>query len=94
MLLIEWKGHALNTFVNNVHHGCAAGTYTVSPFTFKIPISLKAGENEIALRSMTVGLQTASSAFYEFAGAGLTSVKIDGFNNGTLDLSTSKWVGL
>ncbi|KAL8131631.1 hypothetical protein AgCh_007540 [Apium graveolens] len=92
MLLIESQGHALHTFVNNVHHGSAAGTDTLSPFTFEVPVTLKAGENEIALLSMTVGLQTASSAFYEFAGAGLTSVKVDGFNNGTWDLSTSKWV--
>ncbi|XP_043804666.1 beta-galactosidase 3 isoform X3 [Manihot esculenta] len=40
-----------------------------------------------------VVFNTAKNAgpYYEWVGAGLTSVKIDGFNNGTLDLSTFNW---
>lgn len=37
----------------------ASGNGTVSPFKFQSPISLKAGKNEIALLSMTVGLQVS-----------------------------------
>ncbi|KAK9950224.1 hypothetical protein M0R45_005725 [Rubus argutus] len=68
----------------------ASGNGTHSPFILKKPISLKAGKNEIALLSMTVGLQNAGS-FYEWVGAGITSVKIKGFNNGTIDLSAHNW---
>ncbi|KVH91256.1 D-galactoside/L-rhamnose binding SUEL lectin domain-containing protein [Cynara cardunculus var. scolymus] len=68
----------------------AAGNGTVSPFKFKSPVSLKAGKNEIAILSMTVGLQNAGS-FYEWVGAGLTSVKLKGSKNGTMDLSNSTW---
>ncbi|KAK9292604.1 hypothetical protein L1049_020578 [Liquidambar formosana] len=90
VLLVESKGHALHAFVNQELQASASGNDTVSPFKFEKPISLKAGKNEIALLSMTVGLQNAG-AFYEWVGAGLTSVKIVGLKNGTLDLSTSSW---
>ncbi|KAL6323327.1 hypothetical protein AAG906_029334 [Vitis piasezkii] len=68
----------------------ASGNGSRSPFKFESPISLKAGQNEIALLSMTVGLQNAGP-FYEWVGAGLTSVKIKGLNNGIMDLSTYPW---
>ncbi|EEF39470.1 beta-galactosidase, putative [Ricinus communis] len=90
VLLIESKGHALHAFVNQELQGTASGNGTHSPFKFKKPVSLVAGKNDIALLSMTVGLQNAGS-FYEWVGAGLTSVKMKGFNNGTIDLSTFNW---
>ncbi|XP_059656325.1 beta-galactosidase 10 [Cornus florida] len=90
MLLVESKGHALHAFVNQKLQVSASGNGTVSPFKFRSPISLKAGKNEIALLSMTVGLQNAGP-YYEWVGAGLTSVKIEGFSNGIKDLSTYTW---
>jgi len=42
--------------------GTGTGNGTHSPFTFKNPISLRAGKNEIALLCLTVGLQVNSSA--------------------------------
>lgn len=90
MLLVESKGHALHAFVNQELQASASGNGSHSAFKFYNPISLKAGKNEIALLSMTVGLQNAGP-FYEWVGAGLTSVKIKGLNKGTLDLSTSTW---
>lgn len=33
-----------------------------------------------------------AGSFYEWVGAGLTSVKIEGFNNGTVDLSHFNWI--
>ncbi|KAI3454272.1 hypothetical protein Pfo_010935 [Paulownia fortunei] len=90
MLVVESKGHAMHVFINQMLQASASGNGTVSPFKFKSPISLKAGENEIALLSMTVGLQNAG-AFYERVGAGPTSVRIVGLKNGTVDLSTSTW---
>ncbi|KAK7282252.1 hypothetical protein RIF29_10887 [Crotalaria pallida] len=86
VLIIESKGHALHAFVNQEFQGTGIGI----PLTYKNPISLKAGKNEIAVLSLTIGLQS-SGAFYEFFGAGLTSVKIEGFNIGTLDLSFYVW---
>ncbi|KAL2347189.1 hypothetical protein Fmac_001189 [Flemingia macrophylla] len=90
VLLIESKGHALHAFVNQEYQGTGTGNGTHSAFTFKNPISLWAGKNEIALLCLTVGLQTAGP-FYECVGAGLTSVKIEGLNNGTVDLSSYAW---
>ncbi|KAG8388475.1 hypothetical protein BUALT_Bualt02G0129600 [Buddleja alternifolia] len=90
MLIVESKGHAMHVFVNQKLQGSASGNGTVSPFKFTSPLSLNLGKNEIALLSMTVGLQNAG-AFYEWIGAGPTSVRIVGMKNGTVDLSTSTW---
>ncbi|GMP26545.1 hypothetical protein CsSME_00002943 [Camellia sinensis var. sinensis] len=90
MLVVESKGHALHAFVNQKLQASASGNGSVSPFKFQTPISLKAGKNEIALLSMTVGLQNGGP-FYEWVGAGLTSVLIKGFRNGTKDLTTYNW---
>ncbi|GAU19559.1 hypothetical protein TSUD_303720 [Trifolium subterraneum] len=90
VLLIESKGHALHAFVNQKYQGTAYGNGSHSAFTFKNPISLKAGKNEIAILSLTVGLQTAGP-FYDFIGAGVTSVQIKGLNNKTIDLSSNAW---
>ncbi|GAA0166306.1 galactosidase [Lithospermum erythrorhizon] len=89
-LLVESKGHALHAFINQKLQASGSGNGTVPPFKFRRPISVKAGMNEIALLSMTVGLQNAGS-FYEWIGAGPTSVKIEGLKNGTIDLSSSTW---
>ncbi|CAL5368849.1 unnamed protein product [Camellia sinensis] len=119
MLVVESKGHALHAFVNQKLQASASGNGSVSPFKFQTPISLKAGKNEIALLSMTVGLQVSEEEifsssfaaamflkvhdfprekkvynggpFYEWVGAGLTSVLIKGFRNGTKDLTTYNW---
>ncbi|XP_045822124.1 beta-galactosidase 10-like [Trifolium pratense] len=90
VLLIESKGHALHDFVNQKYQGTAYGNGSHAAFTFKNPVSLKAGKNEIALLSMTVGLQNAGP-FYDFVGAGVTSVQIKGLNNKTIDLSSNAW---
>ncbi|CAH9147110.1 unnamed protein product [Cuscuta epithymum] len=90
MLQVESKGHVLHVFINKMLQATAYGNGTVPPFTLRSPISLKAGKNEISLLSMTMGLQNAG-AFYEWVGAGLTSVKVEGFKNGTLDLSSNIW---
>lgn len=86
------RGDNCNKFFKKFRHftGSASGSGSHSPFKFESPISLKAGKNEIALLSMTVGLQNAGG-LYEWVGAGLTSVKIEGLNNGTMDLSMSRW---
>ncbi|KAM0946343.1 putative beta-galactosidase [Dioscorea sansibarensis] len=89
-LILESKGHAVHAFINQELQGSASGNGTVSTFKLETPITLKAGKNEIALLSMTVGLQNAGP-FFEWVGAGLTSVKISGFRNGTVDLTSATW---
>ncbi|KAH7685340.1 Beta-galactosidase protein [Dioscorea alata] len=89
-LILESKGHAVHAFINQELQGSASGNGTVSPFKLETPITLKEGKNEIALLSMTVGLQNAGP-FFEWVGAGLTSVKISGFRNGTVDLTSAAW---
>lgn len=91
VLFIKSKGHALHVFVNQIYQGSGSGNGTVFPFKTKIPISLKAGKNEIALLSMTVGLQTAAPQ-YEWIGAGLTSLEIIGLNKGTVNLTKFNWI--
>ncbi|XP_057492737.1 beta-galactosidase 10 [Actinidia eriantha] len=90
LLIIESKGHALHAFVNQKLQASASGNGSVSSFKFQAPISLKAGNNEIAILSMTVGLQNGGP-FYEWVGAGLISVHINGFSNGPKDLSKYTW---
>ncbi|URE13790.1 Glycosyl hydrolases family 35 [Musa troglodytarum] len=86
ILTVESKGHAVQAFINGRLQGSASG-YTIK---LEAPITLTAGVNQIALLSMTVGLQNAGP-FYEWLGAGLTSVKISGLRNGGLDLSQAAW---
>ncbi|KAK1287358.1 Beta-galactosidase 3 [Acorus calamus] len=90
ILAIESKGHAVQAFVNQELQGSGYGNGSKSSFKFKTPVHLKAGKNEIDLLSMTVGLQNGGP-HYDSVGAGLTSVKIYGFRNGTVDLSPNIW---
>ncbi|CAN7023713.1 unnamed protein product [Brassica rapa subsp. trilocularis] len=90
VLFIESKGHTLHIFINKEYIGTATGNGTHVPFKLKKSVPLKAGENNIDLLSMTVGLSNAGS-FYEWVPAGLTSVSIKGLNNGTLNLTHTKW---
>ncbi|CAN6822012.1 unnamed protein product [Brassica oleracea] len=90
VLFIESKGHTLHVFINKEYLGTATGNGTHVPFKLKKSVPLKAGENNIDLLSMTVGLSNAGS-FYEWVPAGLTSVSIKGLNNGTLNLTNTKW---
>ncbi|KAK3162620.1 hypothetical protein QOZ80_1BG0091660 [Eleusine coracana subsp. coracana] len=91
VLSIDSKGHGVLAFLNNEFIGSAYGNGSKSSFFLELPVNLRTGNNELALLSMTVGLQNAGP-FYEWAGAGLTHVNISGLKNGTIDLSSSKWV--
>ncbi|KAL0928744.1 hypothetical protein M5K25_000663 [Dendrobium thyrsiflorum] len=99
ILMVESKGHAVHVFVNEEIIASASGNGTDITYKLETQIPLKAGKNDISLLSMTVGLQVNSSLFfpknagpfYEWVGAGLTSVKIAGLDNGTIDLSSNTW---
>uniref|UniRef100_A0A7N0U170 Beta-galactosidase n=1 Tax=Kalanchoe fedtschenkoi TaxID=63787 RepID=A0A7N0U170_KALFE len=90
MMLVESAGHAVHVFVNHELQASGSGNGSKSSFKLKFPISLKEGENKIALLSMTVGLQNAG-AYYEWVGAGPTSVIIESLGHGPLNLSTNAW---
>ncbi|KAL8171772.1 hypothetical protein V2J09_023576 [Rumex salicifolius] len=90
-LSIESKGHGVHVFINKKYQGSAYGNGSVFSFKSETPISLKAGKNDIDLLGIAVGLQTAGPK-YEWVGAGLTSVKINGLSGGIIDLSNSSWV--
>ncbi|XP_048335049.2 beta-galactosidase 10-like [Ziziphus jujuba] len=90
VLFVESKGHAGHIFVNGELQGSPVGSGFPAAYNFSKPIDLKAGRNDIALLSMTVGLQSAGN-YYEWVGAGITGVSIQGFNNGTVNLSDYTW---
>eukprot|EP01018_Ginkgo_biloba_P019618 Gb_41532 [translate_table: standard] len=90
VLIVESKGHAMHVFINHELVGSASGNSLDSTFKFEKAILLKPGKNDIALLSMTVGLQNAGP-FYEWVGAGISKVKLEGFQNGTIDLSSNAW---
>nr|BAB86232.1 putative beta-D-galactosidase [Oryza sativa Japonica Group] len=90
VLHIESKGHAVQAFLNNELIGSAYGNGSKSNFSVEMPVNLRAGKNKLSLLSMTVGLQNGGP-MYEWAGAGITSVKISGMENRIIDLSSNKW---
>ncbi|KAF8411751.1 hypothetical protein HHK36_004309 [Tetracentron sinense] len=95
VLQVASKGHALHAFVNqklqvllySSHTASASGNGSDITFQFGSPISLRAGKNEIALLSMTVGLQSfLLTFFYIFLQIGLEGehrniYRADGINN-------------
>ncbi|KAF8716504.1 hypothetical protein HU200_026289 [Digitaria exilis] len=91
VLNIDSKGHGVHAFLNNELIGSAYGNGSKPSFTVGFPINLRTGKNELALLSMTVGLQNAGFA-YEWVGAGLTNVNISGLKNGAINLSSNSWV--
>uniref|UniRef100_A0A1D1Y0M8 Beta-galactosidase n=3 Tax=Anthurium amnicola TaxID=1678845 RepID=A0A1D1Y0M8_9ARAE len=91
ILVVESKGHGVHVFINQELQVSGYGNGANSSFKVETPILLKPGNNEIALLSMTVGLQNAGP-FYEWVGAGPTTVKIYGLRNGTMDLSSNTWI--
>ncbi|KAH0470471.1 hypothetical protein IEQ34_000194 [Dendrobium chrysotoxum] len=86
ILMVESKGHAVHVFVNEEIIASASGNGTDITYKLETQVPLKAGKNDISLLSMT-----NAGPFYEWVGAGLTSVKIAGLDNGTIDLSSNTW---
>eukprot|EP00262_Sarcandra_glabra_P011562 TRINITY_DN2803_c0_g1_i1.p1 TRINITY_DN2803_c0_g1~~TRINITY_DN2803_c0_g1_i1.p1 ORF type:complete len:668 (-),score=103.04 TRINITY_DN2803_c0_g1_i1:189-2144(-) len=91
VLHVESLGHVLHAFINGKLAGSEIGNSGNAKVTMEKPIMLVAGSNTIDLLSLTVGLQNYG-AFFELSGAGITGpVKLKGFKNGTVDLSSSQW---
>ncbi|XP_077213030.1 beta-galactosidase 16-like [Tasmannia lanceolata] len=90
ILHVETQAHAIHAFINNKFVGSAHGSYGLPSFTFESPISLNAGENNISLLSVSVGLPD-SGAFLESRVLGLRNVRIQGTTHGSQDLTNYSW---
>ncbi|KAH9291674.1 hypothetical protein KI387_043142, partial [Taxus chinensis] len=90
LLAIESRGYAVHVFLNNNLVGSANGNKKNPTFSLELPISLSSGKNDIALLSVMVGLPN-SGAHYERKAAGISNVTIQGFKDGTKDLSQELW---
>nr|CAB3478995.1 unnamed protein product [Digitaria exilis] len=64
VLNIDSKGHGVHAFLNNELIGSAYGNGSKPSFTVGFPINLRTGKNELALLSMTVGLQIGLEGEY------------------------------
>ncbi|XP_057839165.2 beta-galactosidase 8 isoform X2 [Cryptomeria japonica] len=90
-LHVKTRGHALHVFINGQFAGTQWGSYNNTSFTMHIPITLKAGTNEIDLLSVTVGWQNYGP-FFDTWEAGINGpVMLLGLKNGTKDLTFQKW---
>lgn len=90
VLAIGSRGHVVHVFINNDYAGSAHGNKTNPSFMFELPISLTLGKNDIALLSVMVGLPN-SGAHFEQKSAGISTVTLQGFKDGTHDLSQELW---
>jgi len=91
ILQVVTRGHALHVFANGNFVGTQSGNYSISNFTYENPVTLKAGENQIALLSVTVG-QANYGSFFDTWTSGLNGpVKLLGLKNGPLDLTDQTW---
>ncbi|GLJ24396.1 hypothetical protein SUGI_0465950 [Cryptomeria japonica] len=90
LLAIGSHGYAVHVFLNNNFVGSANGNKTSPSFNVEIPISLSPGKNDIAILSVMVGLPN-SGAHFERKSAGISNVAIQGFKDGTHDLSEELW---
>ncbi|GLJ24400.1 hypothetical protein SUGI_0466010 [Cryptomeria japonica] len=90
VLIVESRGHAMHLFINNEFIGSASGNGDDITFKYEKAIHLRAGKNDIVFLSMTVGLQNGGP-HYDFVGAGISKVKLEGFRDGSINLSTNDW---
>jgi hypothetical protein len=90
VLYIESRGHAVSIFINGVFVGNANGNSKRVMFKYRQYIYLHSGKNEIAILSTTMGLPN-SGPLFERRGAGITDVAIEGFKDGTRELSKELW---
>ncbi|XP_077213409.1 beta-galactosidase 6-like [Tasmannia lanceolata] len=90
ILHVETRAHVILAFINNKFVGSAHGSHGLPSFTFESPISLNAGENNISLLSVSVGLPD-SGAYLERRVLGLREVTIQGTTHGSQDLTHYSW---
>eukprot|EP00250_Pteridium_aquilinum_P020890 c24980_g1_i1 orf=215-2560(+) len=92
VLIIDSMRDAVHVFINDELIVSAQGVWGSPSVQVLQPIKLHAGANKIAILSMTVGLQTGATG-YDLTGTGIQgSIYVEGFENGTLDLSTHRWI--
>ncbi|TYH31708.1 hypothetical protein ES288_A01G194100v1 [Gossypium darwinii] len=90
VLRVASLGHGIHAYVNGEYAGSAHGSKVEKSFVLQRAVSLKEGENHIALLGYLVGLPD-SGAYMEKRFAGPRSITILGLNTGTLDISQNGW---
>ncbi|XP_047960963.1 beta-galactosidase 13-like [Salvia hispanica] len=90
VLEIASLGHALLAFVNGQYVGFGHGSNVDKRHVLKKPVTFKAGNNNISMLAMTVGLPN-SGAYMERRFAGPKAILVQGLMSGTLDISRNGW---
>ncbi|KAH7282479.1 hypothetical protein KP509_35G032200 [Ceratopteris richardii] len=91
VLKIDSMRDAVHIFINDELTVSAQGVWGSPSIEVVQPIKLHEGTNTISILSMTVGLQTGATG-YDLTGTGIEgSVYVEGFDNGTLDISSQLW---
>ncbi|PRQ42599.1 putative beta-galactosidase [Rosa chinensis] len=87
ILTVDSAGHALLVFINGQLSGSAYGTLEFPKLEFKQGVKLRAGINELALLSVSVGLPNVGVHFETWNAGVLGPVTLKGVNSGTWDMS-------
>ncbi|KAK4747776.1 hypothetical protein SAY87_014362 [Trapa incisa] len=91
ILRVQSAGHAVHAFINGRLSGSASGTRDKRRFNFDVNVNLHAGDNQISLLSLTVGLPNQGSHFETYRAGILGPVTLEGLGHGTRDLSGQRW---
>ncbi|KAL3828522.1 hypothetical protein ACJIZ3_017324 [Penstemon smallii] len=90
-LIVNSRGHALHVFINGQFAGSAYGTKNKTRFAFTGPVNLQVGTNKISILSIAMALPNKGMHF-ENRDLGIQGlVKLDGLDQGKLDLSRQTW---
>ncbi|XP_010489252.1 PREDICTED: beta-galactosidase 13-like [Camelina sativa] len=90
-LRIASLGHALHVWLNGEYLGNGHGSHEEKSFVFQKPVSLKEGENHLAMLGVLTGFPDSGS-YMEHRYTGPRSVSILGLSSGPLDLTEqNKW---
>ncbi|XP_022966894.1 beta-galactosidase-like [Cucurbita maxima] len=91
LLTIFSAGHALHVFINGQLFGTVYGSLENPKLTFSKYVQLKAGDNELAILSVAIGLPNVGLYFDTWNVGVLGPVTLKGLQEGTRDMSGYKW---
>ncbi|KAG6588039.1 hypothetical protein SDJN03_16604, partial [Cucurbita argyrosperma subsp. sororia] len=91
LLTIFSAGHALHVFINGQLFGTVYGSLENPKLTFSKYVELKAGDNKLAILSVSIGLPNVGLYFDTWNVGVLGPVTLKGLQEGTRDMSGYKW---